>query len=75
MDTPKVGGNIFCLVLGSIDKSCVNEDFGVSILDPKNDSVLNLHTQHTSFYPLMWSIPIVAPQLIHFCWGETVNLC
>ena len=38
----------FILVLGA--KLCGNEDFGVSILDPKIYSLLNLYTQRPSFY-------------------------
>ena len=45
MDTPKVGKQLFHLILGSRDKLCGNENFDVSILDPKNHSVLNLHMQ------------------------------
>ena len=65
MDTLKVGKQLFHIILGSRAKSSGNEDFDVSILDPKNYSVLNLHTQCPSVYPSSWPIPIVPPQLIH----------
>ena len=36
MDTPKVGKQIFCLILGSRAKLCGSEYLDVSISDPKN---------------------------------------
>ena len=36
IDTPKAGKQLFHLILGSRAKLFGNEDFDVSILDPKN---------------------------------------
>ena len=51
-DTPKVGKQLLHLILGPRAKSRGNEDFDVSILDPKTYSVLNLHTKCPVFLPV-----------------------
>ena len=63
------GKHLLNLILGSRAKLCGNEDFGVSIVYPKNHSVLNLDTQCSLFYPSSWSIPKVSahPRLFELC--------
>ena len=51
MDTAKLGEQLFHIILVLRAKLCGNEEFDVSVLEPKHYLVLNLHTKRPSFYP------------------------